>query len=253
MFEWVLVRWPRLRGYYALGAPPYFYKWSARYLFSLGVFSVSLLSLGALWGLLFAPSDATQGHSYRIIFVHVPLSFVALSNYAVMSFAAAVLLVWRARLAAAIMYATAQIGVFLCLLVLVSGSIWARPTWGAWWVWDARLSSMLVLFFIHVALLALRQAYGSSISAARAVAILVLVGSVDLVIVHYSVDWWYSLHQSASISLRHAPSIHPSMWYPLLLAILGMYLYYAWVLLAWIRYELLRASGASRWVQELKS
>ena len=242
---------PSMRRYYKYAAPPYFYQWSGKCTRPLGTIGVLLLSVGVLWGLLFAPPDAVQGNSYRIIFAHVPLSFVALSNYVFMSFAAGVYLIWRARLAMASMYAAALIGACFCLLVLLSGSIWAKPTWGAWWVWDARLSSMLVLFFIHVAILALRQAYGKLPVAAQVVAILTLIGSVDVVIVHYSVDWWYSLHQPASISISRPPSISPSMWRPLVLCIVGMYLYYAWVLLAWTRYEILRAVGNSRWTRQL--
>jgi heme exporter protein C len=241
-----------MRRLYALASPPRFYQWSGAWLRPLGAIAIAILSVGALWGLLFAPADATQGNSYRIIFAHVPLSFVSLSNYFLMSMSAAAFLIWRARLAMATMYAAAQIGTGFCLLVLLTGAIWAKPTWGAWWAWDARLSSMLVLFFIHVAILALRQGYGSSVIAAPAVAILALIGSIDAVIVHYSVDWWYSLHQPASISLTRAPSISPEMWHPLLLSIVGMYLYYAWVLLSWTRYETLRTAIGARWTQQLK-
>lgn len=239
------VRW------YELASPPYFYRWSGRFLFPLGCVVAVLFCIALPWALLWAPPDAVQGNSYRIIFVHVPLSFLALGNYLLATVSALIFLVWRTRLSVCTMYAAIQVGAVLCFLVLLSGSIWAKPTWGDWWVWDARLSSMLLLFFIHLAVLALRESYGAGMSATRACAVLILIGSVDLVVVHKSVDWWYSLHQPASISLVRPPTIDISMWRPLLLMMGGFCCYYFWVLLMWVRYEILAQARATRWVRSL--
>ena len=227
---------------------PGFYRASAPWLFWLGLASVLLLSVGAVWGLFFAPPDARQGDSYRIMFVHVPAAFVALANYYVMAVAGAVALVWRIRLAGVAMRCCASIGASMTFLALFTGAIWGIPTWGDWWVWDARVTSMLVLLFLYTGVLALRRAIDDPTLAERACAVLSLVGSVNIVIVYKSVDWWYSLHQPASISLLSAPTIHPSMAYPLAVMIVGFYCCYAFGLLGAMRVELLVRDGARRWV-----
>ena len=213
-----------------------------------------MLIVGSIWGLFFAPVDAVQGNSYRIIFLHVPVTFITLSNYLLMTVAAVVVLVWRMKMAIAVMYAAAPVGALLSLVVLFSGAVWGKPTWGAWWVWgDPRLTSMLVLFFIFLGLCILRQVYGEVRRGARACALLTLIGSVDVLIVHKSVDWWYSLHQSASIRLGQTPAIHESMWQPLLLMIAGAYIYYAVIMLLWTRNEVLAMSADSKWIGRIGS
>ena len=233
-----------------LGSPPFFYRLSSNFLPWLAGASILLLLTGSAWGLLFAPPDAVQGNSYRIIFVHVPASFIALFNYLVMAGAALLLLVWRVKLAEAVMFAAAPVGVAFSILALGSGAIWGHPTWGAWWVWDARVTSMLVLFFFYLGILALRRAYGPVPAAARACAVLALIGSVDVVIVYKSVDWWYSLHQPATLRLGEA-AMHPSMLRPLLVMIAGFYGYYAATLLLWARNELLLRARGTRWAQSI--
>lgn len=230
---------------------PSFYRLTTPLLLPLAIVSLLLFLWVGVWGLFIAPPDAVQGQVYRIIFVHVPLSFICLSNYLFMAVHAFVLIIWRTRLAEDIMYACARLGVILSLLVLLTGSIWAKPTWGAWWVWDARLSSMLVLFFIYLAVLALREAYRGRAVAARICALLVLVGAIDVVIVHKAVDWWYSLHQGSSLSITRAPSIDASMLYPLLLAIACFYIYYILALLLWVRYELVQRSRGRAWLMDV--
>ena len=245
-----LVVWLR-SWWHRLGSPQYFYRFSGTLLPWLAWTAAILLAIGTVWGLLFAPPDAVQGNSYRIIFLHVPVTFITLSNYVVMSLAAVIVLVWRMKLAAAVLFAAAPLGVALSLVVLLSGAVWGKPTWGAWWVWgDARLMSMLVLFFIYLGLTVLRQAYGPVPAAARACALLSLIGSVDVLIVHKSVDWWYSLHQPATIRVGSAPSMHADMWYPLALMILGFYLYYGLILLQWVRNEVLRGALGTSWLRQ---
>ncbi len=230
---------------------PGFYRASAPWMFWLGLASLLLLSIGAAWGLFFAPPDARQGDSYRIIFVHVPASFVALANYYVMAVAGGMALVWRLRLAALIMHCCAPIGAAMTFLALFTGSVWGLPTWGDWWVWDARVTSMLVLLFLYLGVLGLRRAFDDSALADRACAIMCLAGSVNIVIVYKSVDWWYSLHQPASISLFSAPTIHASMAYPLFVMLAGFYCCYALALLSSARVALLMRDERRRWVLSL--
>ena len=227
---------------------PGFYRASTPWLFWLGLASGLLLATGAVWGLFFAPPDARQGDSYRIMFVHVPAAFVALANYYVMAVAGAMVLVWRVRLAAVAMHCCAAIGVVMTFLALFTGALWGIPTWGDWWVWDARLTSMLILLFLYLGVVALRNSIDDSTLAERACAVLCLVGSVNIVIIYKSVDWWQSLHQPASISLFSAPTIHPSMAYPLFVMIVGFYFCYAFSLLGAMRVELLIRDSARRWV-----
>ncbi len=234
-----------------LASAPFFYRFSTRLWPWCAAFSLPLLLGGAVWALLFAPPDAVQGHSYRIVFVHVPLAFFALGNYLLMTVAALVVLVWRLKLAEAALYAAAPVGAWLSLGAILTGAIWARPTWGAWWVWDPRVTSMVVLLFIYIGITALRRAYSNPGTAVRACAILVLIGSVDLVIVHKSVDWWYSLHQGATFKLGAKPAMAPEMWRPLLLIGIGASGQYAAVLLLWMRNEVLLRAGGTRWVAGL--
>lgn len=236
-----------------LASPPFFYRFSAALWPWCAVLSLPLLLVGAVWALLFAPPDAVQGHSYRIIFVHVPLAFFALGNYLIMTAAALIVLVWRLKMAEAVLHAAAPVGVWLSLGALLTGSIWARPTWGAWWVWDPRVTSMTVLLFIYAGVVGLRHAYAGSRTAVRACAIVVVIGSVDLVIVHKSVDWWYSLHQGATFKLGAKPAMAPEMWRPLLLVGLGAAFQYAAVMLLWMRNEALLRAVHTRWVADLRS
>lgn len=236
-----------------LASAPFFYHFSTALWPWCAVLSLPLLLTGAVWALLFAPPDAVQGHSYRIIFVHVPLAFFALANYLLMTAAALVVLVWRLKLAEAALHAAAPVGVWLSLGAILTGAVWGRPTWGAWWVWDPRVTSMVVLLFIYIGITGLRRAYAGSQAAVRACAILVLIGSIDIVIVHKSVDWWYSLHQGATFKLGARPAMAPEMWRPLLLIGIGAACQYAAVLLLWMRNEVLTGAVNTRWVARLRS
>ncbi len=241
----------RWQWFHRLASPPGFYRSSARWLPWLAATSVTLLVVGMTWGLLYAPPDARQGNSYRIIFVHVPASFLALAGYYVMAAAGAIHLIWRVKLADVVMSAAAPLGAALTFLALFSGSLWGKPTWGTYWVWDARITSMLVLLFLYLGVVALRQAYASRDAAGRACAVLALVGTVNIPIIYKSVDWWYSLHQPATIRLTAAPSMHPDMFQPLLVMILAFYLFYAWVLVLNVRAEILARERRSGWVRDL--
>jgi heme exporter protein C len=169
-----------------------------------------------------APMDYQQGDAYRIIFVHVPAAWLALFVYLTLAVAAVASIVWRHPLADLYGRAAAPVGAVFCLLALVTGAIWGKPMWGAWWVWDARLTSMLILFFLYLGYSALADAFDDPQRGARAAAILALVGSVNLPIIKFSVDWWNTLHQPASVFRFDGPTIHAAMLWPLGLMAVGM-------------------------------
>ncbi len=213
---------------------------------STGV-AILALAAGLVWGLGFAPPDYQQGDTVRIMFVHVPAAWMGLFVYGVIAVASATGLIWRHTVADLVAKASAPIGAGFTLICLVSGSLWGRPMWGAWWVWDARLTSMLILFFLYIGYIALWQAYDDPSRAARAAAILALVGSVNLPIIKFSVDWWNTQHQAASVITLAGPKIHISILVPLLLMAVGFTAYYVSVLIVRVRAEIAaRRLGALR-------
>jgi heme exporter protein C len=233
------------------GSPPWFYQMSGKLLPWLAVFTAILIITGTVWGLAFAPEDARQGNSFRIIYLHVPVSFLALAGYYIMALAGCIGLIWRMKLAFWTLRAAAPIGAALTFIALVTGSIWGKPTWGTWWEWDARITSMLILFFLYLGVMALANAYQNNDSGNRAASMLAIVGMVNIPIIYKSVDWWNTLHQGASLKLTSAPTIHGSMLYPLLIMIVGFYLLYAMLLLLNVRCEILANERNSRWLQDL--
>jgi heme exporter protein C len=207
--------------------------------------------VGSIWGLGFAPVDYQQGNSYRIIYIHVPAAFLAQAMYVVMAICALVLFVWRLKLADVAMQATAVMGLAFTVLSLVSGAVWGKPTWGTYWVWDARLTSMLILGFLYLGLIGLRAAIQDPDQAGKACGILVLVGVVNLPIIKYSVEWWNTLHQPASIKLTEKPTMPASMWVPLLVNILGYYTASAYLVLGSMRAIVIGRERRASWVKEL--
>ncbi len=200
--------------------------------------TVTLLGAGLYLGLFASPPDYQQGESVRIMYVHVPAAWMALFCYTSMAIAAAVGLIWKHPLADLGAKATAPIGACFTFLALLTGSLWGKPMWGTWWVWDARLTSMLVLFFLYLGYMALHNAFDDPARGVRASSILALVGVVNVPIIKFSVDWWYTLHQPASIVRMDGPSIHSSMLWPLGLMMAGFTTYYLWVMLLRIRGEI---------------
>lgn len=236
---------------YQLGSPKAFYSLAGRMIPWLTVSASIMLFVGLLWGLVFAPPDYQQGDAFRIIYVHVPCAFLSMTLYASMGFLALLLLVWRIKLAGLMLSIVAQTGACMAFLALVTGSIWGKPMWGTWWVWDARLTSELILLFLYAAILALNNAYQNKEQGDKIVAILTLVGLVDLPIIHYSVYWWNTLHQGSTLSVFGTPKIDASMLYPLLLTLLGFSLYSALVILLRARNEVLLRERRKNWVRVL--
>ena len=186
------------------------------------ILGFSMLILGWTWGLLFAPQDAVQGNSYRIIFLHVPSVIFAELIYFFMSVCALMHLVWRVKLAAYLIKSAAPIGAMITFIGLLSGSIWGIPTWGTWWQWDARITSTLILLIMYLGILTLHGSFSNLEKADRLMSILVVIGVVNIPIIKKSVDWWSTLHQPASISVSGGSSIDPSMLYPLLISVIGL-------------------------------
>ncbi|MCK5546697.1 MAG: heme ABC transporter permease [Rhodospirillaceae bacterium] len=204
---------------------------------ALAVFLISA-TVGLYMAFFTAPADYQQGESARIMYVHVPASWMAMFCYTVMAVASAVSLIWKHPLADVSARATAPIGAAFTFLALATGSLWGKPMWGTWWVWDARLTSVLVLLFLYIGYMALQGAFDDRVRAAKASAILALVGFVNVPIIKFSVDWWNTLHQPASVVKMSGSSIHPSMLWPLLIMAIAFKAYYVWVLLVRMRQEL---------------
>lgn len=236
---------------YQLASPKTFYQWSGRWIPWIAAGALLTLSAGLIWGLTFAPPDYQQGDAFRIIYIHVPTAFLSMALYAWMGFLALLVLIWRIKIAGLLLNIGAQLGAYMAFLALVTGSIWGKPMWGAWWVWDARLTSELILLFLYTAILATGQAYHNKEQGDRVIAILTLVGVIDLPIIHYSVYWWNTLHQGATLSILSKPKIAMSMLYPLLLTLIGFALYCLTALLLKARNELLIRERRQRWVKTL--
>jgi heme exporter protein C len=234
-----------------LANPARFMRWSARVLPWCGWLTVGALALGLYLALVAAPPDYQQGESVRIMYVHVPAAWMALSVYLFVAAASAVALVWRHPLADIAAAAAAPAGAAFTFVCLVTGSLWGRPMWGTWWVWDARLTSVLVLFFLYLGYIALVNAFDEPGRGARAGSVLALVGVVNLPIIKFSVDWWNTLHQPASVMRLGGPRIDPSMLAPLLVMAVGFLFLFLTLLLLGMRADLnerkalaLRLAGA---------
>lgn len=227
-----------------------FYRNSKILLPWLIIFFLMTFFYGLIAGLFFAPADYQQGDGFRIIYVHVPSAFTAMMIYASMAFCGLLTLVWRIKIAAIAMSVSARIGVWFTFLALITGSIWGKPMWGTWWIWDARLTSVLILFFLYLGFIALQSVIEDQQSKDRASAVIALVGAINLPIIHYSVIWWNTLHQGPTLSQFAAPTIAPSMLYPLLSMIAAFFLFYVVILLLRMRNHILLREIKTEWVRE---
>jgi heme exporter protein C len=234
-----------------LGSPKWFYAISARLLPWFWAAAAILLMVGTAWGLAFAPSDYQQGNSFRIIYVHVPAAILAQSCFVALAVAGGIFLIWKIKLADMAAAVIAPFVAAMTFVALFSGAVWGVPTWGTWWVWDARLTSMLIQLFLYLGIIALRGAFVSRDSGAKAASVLALVGVVNIPIIKYSVEWWNTLHQPATFSLTERPAMPVEMWLPLLVMVLGFYCFFIALTLMRTRSEILRRESAKRWVREL--
>lgn len=234
-----------------LGSPQGFYAFSAWLAPWFWAASAVLIGIGIVWGLAFAPADYQQGNSFRIIYVHVPSAFLAQSIFVVMALAGLVFMVWKIKLADMAATVMAPLGAGMTCVALFSGAVWGVPTWGTWWQWDARLTSMLILFFLYIGVMALRGAFDGRESGSRAASVLTMVGVINIPIIKYSVEWWYTLHQPATFSVTSRPAMPVEMWLPLLVMVLGFYSFFIAVTLTRTRHEILSRESRKRWVQAL--
>ena len=205
---------------------------------------------GLYYALFASPADYQQGETVRIMYVHVPSAWLALSSYLGLGICALFFLIWRHPLADIAARAIAPIGCGFAGLTLVTGSLWGYPTWGTWWVWDARLTSTLVLLFLFIGVIALRSAMENRQAAGRATAILAVVGVINLPIIKFSVNWWNTLHQSSSFTLTEKPAMPAEMWMPLLVMVIGFYLFMFVALILGMRNEVLRRESRTQWVKQ---
>ena len=201
----------------------------------LTIAAVALTALGLGWGLFFSPADWQQGDAVRMIYIHVPSAWLASAGYLSLVLASLSSLIWRHPLADLAAVEIGPVGAGFTALCLATGSLWGKPMWGAWWVWDARLTSVLVLFFLYIGHVALVRAFDDPVRGYRAGAILALVGAVNLPVIKFSVDWWNTLHQPSTITLTSAPGMHTAMLWPLLISALGFTLLFAAIVVARLR------------------
>ena len=232
-------------------SPKLFYTTTTRLLPWIVLAFVICFTYGLIGGLYFAPADYQQGDGFRIIYVHVPSAFTAMAVYLIMAICAVLTLVWRVKTAAICMSASAAIGAWFTLLALVTGSIWGKPMWGTWWVWDARLTSVLILLFLYLGFIALQSVISDQQNRDKASSIIAIAGVINLPIIHYSVIWWNTLHQGPTISQFAKPAIAPSMLYPLLAMIVAFMLFYTLIVLLRMRNQILLREIKTAWVKEV--
>lgn len=211
------------------------------------------LPVGFIWGLAYSPTDYQQFDVYRIIYAHVPTATLSLSAYVAMATAAFVGIVWQWRSAFMTMIAIAPVGAVVAFLSLVTGAIWGKPTWGTYWIWDARLTSQLILLFLYIGVIALYVSFDDKLQGGKAAAIMAMVGVINIPIIKYSVEWWNTLHQTATISKLDAPSMPPSMYIPLLTAMIGMLGFIGTVTLLRLKNELIVRDSHRPWVSAVIS
>lgn len=233
-----------------LASPVAFDGWAARLFWPFILLAILCASIGLALGFVILPPDAVQGNSYRILFLHVPSSWMAMIIYLAMAFWAIIYWVLRTKMAAIMMQALAPTGAIMAALSLLTGSLWGRPTWGTYWVWDARLTSMLLLFFLYLGFIALTRSISQEKRADMAGAIMAVVGAMNVPVIYFSVIWWNTLHQGASISFQSGISMHESIFMGLLLMTAATWSYCIAVVLARARVIILQRQASHRWAQQ---
>ena len=236
--------------FHRLGSPPHVYSLAARLTPWFAWPAAVLIAAGLYGGLVLAPPDYQQGEGFRIIYVHAPSAWMSLMVYTTMAIAAAIGLIWRIKVAHAVAASCAPIGASFTFAALVTGALWGRPMWGTYWEWDPRLTSELILLFLYLGYMGLRWAIDDLQRADRASAVLAVVGVVNVPIIHFSVEWWNSLHQAASVMKLDEPSMPAEMLVPLLMMFAGFTLFFFAVLLVRLRGEVLSRERAASWVRE---
>lgn len=236
--------------FHRLSSPKWFYEITNRWLPWLSLLCIALMALGLYQGLFDSPPDYQQGESVRIMYLHVPTAFASMMFYVIMAVAAAVGYIWRIKLAHMAALSAAPVGAAMTFLALATGSLWGKPIWNTWWVWDARLTSELILLFLYLGFMALHQAFEDREVGDRAAGVLAMVGVINVPIIHFSVDWWNTLHQGATISKFEKPSLDPAMLSALLIMIFAVILFCSIIMILRLRNEILSREHNKRWVRE---
>ncbi|XPF93808.1 heme ABC transporter permease [Colwellia sp. RE-S-Sl-9] len=213
--------------------------------------TIALLTVGLIWALLFSPADYQQGDSFRIFYIHVPTATLSMGIYVGMAIAALCSIVWQLRLADASAAALAPIGAVFTFVSLVTGAAWGKPMWGTWWIWDARLTSQLILLFLFLGVIALHNAFEDKGLAGKAAGILTLVGVINIPIIKYSVEWWNTLHQGATVSKMGKPSMTIDMLWPFIFCYMGFIFLIIVITCIRFRSEILSRNSMRPWVKEL--
>ena len=236
---------------YTFSSPPRFYALTGVLVPVFWTLAIVLTAVGLWMGFFVAPTDATQGEVYRIIFIHVPAAWMSMLLYLVMAFWAAIGWAFNARLASMVARAIAPTGALFTFLALWTGALWGKPTWGTWWVWDARLTSELILLFLYLGFIALTEAIDDPRRADQAGALVAVVGAVNVPIIYFSVKWWNTLHQGASVSLNAAPKMATTMLTAMLIMSLAFWAYAFAVVFTRTRALVLEREQGATWVREL--
>ena len=236
--------------FYRLASPPYVYGLTGRLAPWLLGAAVLLIAFGLVDGLAFAPPDYQQGDAFRIVYVHAPSAWLSTFAYTLMAVAGAIALIWRIKMGNAVAAAAAPIGASFTLVTLLTGSLWGKPMWGTFWAWDPRLTSELILLFLYFGVMSLRQAFEDPARGDRAAALLAIVGVVNIPIIKFSVTWWNSLHQGATVARFGKPAMVTSMLVPLLVMFAGFMLFFIGVLCLRLRAEVLNRERLATWVRE---
>ncbi len=231
--------------------PEFFYMVCNKFTAYLLIWAAVFLSYGIMAGLFIAPIDYQQQEAVRIMYIHVPCALLSISIYTIIGIMSLIYLIWKIKIADIIASVSAPFGAAVTLLALFSGSLWGKPMWGTWWVWDARLTSELILLFLYCGYMGLRAAVPNLQVAATVSGILAVVGLFDVPIIHYSVGWWNTLHQAPSISKFAKPSIDVAMLYPLCSVMIAMYLIYFTLICVNARTEILMRERNTSWIKSL--
>ena len=229
--------------------PEVSYHFAGKLIPWLSMITALLLSIGLVWALVFAPADYQQGDSFRIFYIHVPAASLSMGIYLGMAIAAFTSLVWQFKLADASAAALAPVGAIFTAIALITGSAWGKPMWGTWWIWDARLTSELILLFLYLGVIALHNAFEDKALAGKAAGILTLVGVINLPIIKYSVEWWNTLHQGATVIKLGKPSMSIDMLWPFIICFLGFSLLVATIVCIRFRSEILIRNSVRPWVK----
>ena len=240
----------RIINWFKFSSPASFYPLAGKLIPLFTVAAVILIAVGLYMSFLVAPTDYKQGEGYRIIFVHVPAAWMSMFLYLVMAFWAALGLIFNTRLSAMMAESLAPTGAMFTFLALWTGAFWGKPMWGTWWVWDARLTSELILFFLYIGFIALKGSIDDTRRGDRAGAILLLVGVVNIPIIYFSVKWWNTLHQGASVSLTSAPKMAATMFAGMIVMVFGLWFYSIAAIMMRARSIILEREADSEWVTQ---